>query len=269
MYNKIYKEIEVELVSSSLTIHLNSPQNHNALSTVMINELIEVLRIADCDREVRVIILGARGKSFCAGGDVKAMKNKTGMFSGESNELRLLYTHGIQMIPRTIEALETPIIAMVGGAAVGAGMDLSCMCDFRVCSTRAKFKGSFTKLGLVPGDGGTYFLSRLVGHAKALEIYLINEFISAEEALSFNMVTKVVSAEDLESETYALARKISKNAPIANALTKKAIKAAPRESLDLQLDRLSSYQSIAQRTADHFEGVDALLAKREPEFNSH
>jgi len=128
----------------------------NAITIPMIESLVSVLKFADFDRDIRVIVLTGSGKSFCAGGDIKAMEEKSGMFEGESNELRMRYMHGIQQIPKCIEEISTPIIAMVNGAAIGAGCDLSMMCDLRIGSSESKFGETFTKMGLVPGDGGTF-----------------------------------------------------------------------------------------------------------------
>ncbi len=135
-----------------LWVTLNRPQHSNAFSDEMITELCRLLREADFDVDVRVIILTGAGKTFCAGGDVKAMEERTGMFSGGNEELRRRYMKGIQQIPLTIEALQTPLVAMVNGAAIGAGCDLACMCDIRVGCEQSRFGETFAKLALVPGD---------------------------------------------------------------------------------------------------------------------
>src|SRR5690606_10001766 len=121
----------------------------------MIIDLVRVLDAINNAKEIRVVVITGMGKHFCAGGDLKAMKAKTGMFAGDANELRLRYQQGIQQISLAMENIEKPIIAMVNGAAIGAGLDLACMCDIRLCSENAIFAESFTSLGLVPGDGGT------------------------------------------------------------------------------------------------------------------
>ena len=130
--DKFYKDLLVEKDDSLLWVTLNRPRYSNSFSDEMITELCRILREADWDDGIRIIILTGAGKTFCAGGDVKAMEEKTGMFAGDPEELRRRYTKGIQQIPITIESLHTPLIAMVNGAAIGAGCDLACMCDIRV-----------------------------------------------------------------------------------------------------------------------------------------
>lgn len=156
-YLKNFEDLIVQKVNHSLWITLNRPEASNAYSSGMVSALVEVLKYADIDNGIRVIILTGSGKNFCAGGDIKAMRGKTGMFSGESNELREAYQAGIQQIPIAISQLRTPLIAMVNGAAIGAGCDLAAMCDLRVASSEAIFAETFARVGLVPGDGGAFF----------------------------------------------------------------------------------------------------------------
>ena len=158
--NDNYSNLLVEMDKPLLWATLNRPHCSNAFSDEMIYELCGLLREADWDDDVRVIMLTGAGKTFCAGGDVKAMEGKTGMFAGDPEELRRRYTKGIQQIPLTIEALHTPIMAMVNGPAIGAGCDLACMCDLRMGCRHSRFGETFAKLALVPGDGGTFFLQR-------------------------------------------------------------------------------------------------------------
>jgi len=145
-YLKPFTDLLVEKKQLSLWITLNRPEASNAYSSGMVSDLVEVLRHADEDNQIRAIVITGTGKNFCAGGDIKAMKGKTGMFAGESNELREAYEAGIQQIPRTISALKTPLIAMVNGAAIGAGCDLAAMCDLRVASTEAIFAETFSQV---------------------------------------------------------------------------------------------------------------------------
>ncbi len=203
--NMIYTDLLVEKDESLLWVTLNRPQYSNAFSDEMIASLCRLLREADWDDDIRVIILTGAGKAFCAGGDVKAMEEKTGMFAGDPEGLRRRYTKGIQQIPLTIEALHTPLIAMVNGAAIGAGCDLACMCDIRLGCKYSKFGETFAKLALVPGDGGTFFLQRVLGYAKAMELSLTGRIVSAEEALSLGLLNNIVEENLLKFETQKLA----------------------------------------------------------------
>ncbi len=268
-YSQTFPHLEVSLKSNhQLWISLNNPDQMNAITTEMIDSLVEVMTYADFDRNVRVIILTGIGKSFCAGGDIKAMEEKSGMFAGESNELRSRYQHGIQRIPKCIEELSVPLIALVNGAAVGAGCDLAMMCDLRIGSESSKFAETFTRMGLVPGDGGTFFLQRVVGFSKAMEMFLTGKMIAGVEAHQFGLLNFFVKESDLIIETEKLALQVANQAPIAQKLTKKAMKAAYLHDLSTSLDLLSSFQGITQRTQDHFEALSAFKEKRSPNFKS-
>lgn len=244
---------------------LNRPEAANAFNLSMIHALCDELDQLLDDDSVRVVIITGAGKAFCAGGDLSAMVNKTDMFAGESAALAKQYQRGIQRIPRTLERFSKPVIAMINGAAAGAGLDLACMCDLRVASPTAVFTESFARLSLVPGDGGTFFLERVVGHAKAMEMFLTADRYDAKEALAMGLVHRVAEG-DLKACVVELAQKIAARAPLAIEYTKMALKRAHRESYLDQLDLLAHLQGIAQRTQDHDEGVKAHLEKREPEF---
>jgi enoyl-CoA hydratase/carnithine racemase len=259
-------QLKLNLVSHTLWITLNRPESSNAFTTDMISELIGTLYKADIDNNVRSIVITGEGKNFCAGGDVKDMQTKSGMFAGEPNELRERYKRGIQQIPVCMNSLSTPVIAMVNGAAIGAGLDLACMCDIRIGSNYAKFGETFAKLGLIPGDGGTYFLQRVIGFAKAMELTLTCEIIDANEALKIGLLNFSVGADELNLKTAELVQKINGNAPIALQMAKRAIVHAYKNDLSSNLDLLSAYQGITQRTSDHFEAVDKIFEKKTCDF---
>ncbi len=261
-----WKDLIVELDEGLLWVTLNRPEASNAYSSELVESLTTVLAKADEDRNVRVIILTGAGKNFCAGGDIKAMKNKSGMFAGEPNELREAYQNGIQKIPRTINHLKTPVIAMVNGAAVGAGCDLSVMCDFRIASEEANFAETFAKVGLVPGDGGAYFLIRAIGYAKAMEMFLTAKTYSALEAKEMGLVNLVVPHSKLREETRNIAFKMSELPPIALQMTKKSLLNAYHSNLDSHLDLVSAMQGITQRTSDHFTALEGMMEKKKKSF---
>jgi 2-(1,2-epoxy-1,2-dihydrophenyl)acetyl-CoA isomerase len=260
-------EVSVKISNYIAWVTLNRPDFSNAFSSPMIEELCRQTSKLDADPDVRVIVFTGAGKHFCAGGDLKAMEEESGMFAGESNELRRRYEFGIQQIPRMMESLQTPTIAMVNGAAIGAGCDFAAMSDLRIASTKAIMGETFCKLALVPGDGGTYFLPRIVGYAKAMEMFLTGDHYRADECHQMGLFNKVVAPESLEEETQKLASKIAANAPIALSLTKKALKASYLRDLQTSLDLLSSFQGITQRTADHKEAIKAFKEKRSPAFS--
>lgn len=269
-YEKNFKDILVEqydgVYKYILKITLNRPDASNAISKEMIASLTEVLEHADWDRSIRTVIITGAGKCFCAGGDLKAMEEKSGMFSGDPNELREHYMRGIQKIPKTIEAMQTPIIAMINGPAIGAGCDLASMCDLRVASDKAKFGETFTKLSLIPGDGGTFFLQRVIGYTKAMEMFLTGDIYKAHQAYDMGLVNKIAIHDNLENTTKSLAHRITSNGPISNSMIKKGLKAYKFSDLHSHLDLMATMQGITQRTSDHFTGLKAYKEKKDPEF---
>jgi 2-(1,2-epoxy-1,2-dihydrophenyl)acetyl-CoA isomerase len=266
-YLKHFEDLLVEQKNQSLWITLNRAEASNAYSAEMVKGLVEILKYADLDHSVRVIVITGAGKNFCAGGDIKAMKGKTGMFSGESNELREAYQAGIQQIPLTFSQLKTPIVAMVNGAAVGAGCDLAAMCDLRVASTEASFAETFVKVGLVPGDGGAFFLTRLIGFGKAMEMFMTCKIFSAEESLKMGLVNQVVLPNELKNKTEELVENISSMPPIAMQMTKKAMSHAYQNDLNSHLELVAAYQGITQRSSDHFKALDGMIEKKKITFN--
>lgn len=248
---------------------LNNPDQKNAITMTMVEELEMTLRELDSDPNCRVVILTGSGTAFSAGGDVKAMRDRTGMFSGESPKLRELYLHGIQRIPRAIEAFQKPILALVNGAAVGAGCDLSMMCDLRFGDKRASFAETFNRLGLVPGDGGTFFLQRVVGFSKAMRMFMTAEFFNGKEAFEFGLLDYFLDSdnkEEIEALCLKVAKSIASSAPIAVRYTKRSMKLSYLANLEDSLEALATYQAITQRTDDHKEAIDAFLNKRPAEF---
>ncbi len=266
-YLKPFHDLIVEQKASSLWITLNRPEASNAYSTGMVNALVEVIKHADADNSIRAIAITGAGKNFCAGGDIKAMRGKTGMFAGESNELRESYQAGIQQIPLAISQIKTPIIAMVNGAAVGAGCDLAAMCDIRIASTEAMFAETFAKVGLVPGDGGAFFLTRLVGYGKAMEMFLTCRNYSAEESLKMGLVNEVVLPDQLKTRTMEVIEQIVNLPPIAVQMTKKAIIHAHQSDLVSHLELMAAYQGITQRSSDHFKALDGMIEKKKQTFD--
>ena len=191
-------ELNIDIIDHIMLITLNRPDIHNAIShKSMIDELIEALNIANQDENIRALILTGAGKSFCAGGNVKDMRDKTDMFSGNTSTIEQGYKQGIQRIPLAFARLDVPIIAAINGAAVGAGFDMTMMCDIRIGSESARFAESFVKLGLIPGDGGAWFLPRKIGPARAAQMALTGTMIDAKTALDWGIISECLSPEKL------------------------------------------------------------------------
>ncbi len=249
-----------------LLITFNRPEARNAYSAEMVDSLLAALAWAEDQPSVRCVVITGAGRAFNAGGDLKLMRQHSGMFEGSPSELAQRYRRTIQRIPKALEDYSKPLIAAVNGAAIGAGLDLACMCDVRVASEAAAFGETFVKIGLVPGDGGAYVLARVVGFAHALEMALTGEIIDARRALAIGLVNHLVAPEALLDRAFEIADLIASNAPVAVQLTRRAFYQAHRQSLIQALETAAAYQGIVQNTDDHLEGVAALLDKRKPDF---
>lgn len=241
-----------------VTLTMNRPEERNALGEeAQYDAIVEACARINADRSLRAAILTGAGPAFCAGGNLKHLLGRSGMFGGDSMEIRRRYRAGIHRIPQAIDRLEVPLIAAVNGPAMGAGCDLACMCDIRIAATTASFGELFVKLGLVPGDGGCWFLQRVVGYAKAAEMVLTGDPVSAEEALACGLVSRVVESDRLLEEAAALARRIAVNSSDAVRMAKSLLRQARDASLDNALELAAAYQAIAHRS----EGHEAYLAR--------
>lgn len=250
-----------------VTLTLNRHETRNAISE---DEVVDAIESA-CERinkdfSVRVVIITGAGSAFSSGGNVKDMRDKEGMFGGSGTELRDGYRNGIQRIPRAIYALEVPIIAAVNGPAIGAGCDLAMMCDMRVASDKAIFAESFVKVGLIPGDGGAWFLPRVIGQSRANEMAFTGEAVDAETALEWGMVSRVVAPDELLDAANELAGRIAVNPPSALRMTKRLLREGEHSQLHSLLELSASLQALSHQTEDHKEAVAAMLEKREPKF---
>jgi 2-(1,2-epoxy-1,2-dihydrophenyl)acetyl-CoA isomerase len=213
--------------------------------------------------------LTGEGDCFCSGGNLKDMREKKGMFGGTVGEIAAQYQAGIQRIPRSLYRLDLPLIAAVNGPAIGAGCDLACMCDIRIASERAVFAESFLKIGIIPGDGGTWFLPQVVGFSRAAEMLFTGDSLDAGAARSIGLVSKVVASEDLMKEAMELAKRIAANPPQVLRWTKRLLREAQHARLDSVLELSATYQALAHHTADHGEALAAVFEKRVPRFVGH
>ncbi len=218
------------------------------------------------DRTIRAAILTGAGRAFSAGGDVKAMKEKTGAFGGSPNEVREGYRRNIHMIVRSIYNLEVPLIAAVNGPAIGLGCDVACMADVRIAADTAKMGVTFLKLGLIPGDGGAWLLPRLIGASRAAELLFTGDVIDANTAVDWGLVSRAVPADKLMDEAMALAMKMAAQPPQALRLAKTLMRHGASASYDTIMEMSAAAQALMHETSDHMEGVNAILEKRTPTF---
>ncbi len=251
------------------TITLNRPERMNAFTDVMIREWAQALDDARLDRDVRAVILTGAGRGFCAGADLK------GGMIGESSpgdappspaERRNWLRDGVHAVPRAVQLLDKPYIAAVNGAAVGAGMDMASMADIRIASEHAKFAMSYVKVGLVPGDGGCYFLPRILGVAKALEMIWTGDFIDAQESLRLGYVSQVVPGDDLVATATAFARRLAEGPAVAMQLAKRLVYRGLDASWHEAFEEAGQAMAIAQSTEDAREGPRAFVEARPPKF---
>ncbi|MFC3228987.1 crotonase/enoyl-CoA hydratase family protein [Marinibaculum pumilum] len=256
-----------EQTGGVVTLILNDPDTRNALSTqAQWDAVVDACRRAGADPEVRCVIVTGAGKAFCAGGNVKHMKERQGIAGGSPYQIRDGYRGGIQRIPLALYDLDVPTIAAVNGPAIGAGCDLACMCDIRIAADSAKFAESFVKLGIIPGDGGAWLLPRVVGMSKAAELTFTGDMLDANEALSCGLVSKVVPAAELMSAAQDLAGRIAANPGHALRMSKRLLREGQHVRLDTLLEMSAAFQALAHATEDHAEAVDAFLEKRAPAF---
>ncbi|MDR2992098.1 MAG: crotonase/enoyl-CoA hydratase family protein [Burkholderiaceae bacterium] len=250
------------------TLTINRPEIRNAISDPdMIEALIAAIERLNADRSVRVAILTGAGSAFSSGGNVKAMRERLGHGGAEGVNTRYSYRDGIQRMVLAVCNVEVPLIAAVNGPAIGAGNDLACMCDIRIAAENAIFAESFVKLGIIPGDGGAWLLPRAIGMSRACEMAFTGEPIDAQTALAWGLVSRVVPADGLMEAARALARRIAANPGHALRMTKRLLKEGQHARLDTVLELSAGFQALAHLSADHREALDALLAKRPPQFN--
>lgn len=262
-----YQEILFEVSGGIATLTLNRPDIRNAITGIKIIEEIEdVCRRVNSDMSVKILIVTAADPAFSAGGNIKDMADKKGMFAGTPAQLMENYRKNIQRIPIAVHEIAVPTIAAVNGPAIGAGCDLALMCDMRVASENAKFGETFLSVGLIPGDGGAYFLPRVVGMAKACELTFTGDVIDANTALKINLVNCVVPHADLLIKANELAAKIAAKPAEALRMAKRLLYMGQDLTLRHLLEQSAAYQSLCHHSQDHMEALSAMFEKRKPQF---
>lgn len=236
----------------------------NAVNEEMGQELLDALRNAERDDEVRCVIITGNGRAFCAGEDIQHLRGQ--YERGEKPRLGERLMHKYNPIIRRIRHIEKPVIAAVNGVAAGAGAGIAYSCDIRVASDTAKFLQAFIRVGLAPDSGTSFFLPRLAGFAKALELSLTGDELTSKDAERFGLVSKVVPADQLMATARDLATKLAQGPTKAIGLTKRALNKSITSDLETVLEYESYLQEIAGATADHIEAVRAFFEKRKPVF---
>lgn len=251
-----------------VTLTLNEPERRNPLTgNTMVPELLAAIARIEDDRSVRAVIVTGAGTAFSSGGNIRDMEPlASGNVGGM--QIRQEYRRGIQQLPLALFNLEVPLIAAVNGPAIGAGLDLTCLCDIRIASERASFAESFVKLGIIPGDGGAWLLPRVIGLSRAAELTFTGRTIDAQQALDWQLVSRVVPHDTLIESAQEIARAIAANPPHAVRLAKRLLREGLHCRLDTVLEMSAAYQALAHQTAHHREAVSAFIEKRAPSFEA-
>lgn len=259
-----YKCLLSDVKERVATLTLNRPERLNALGDTLREDLYDAVTKCAADPDVGVIVITGAGKGFCSGGDVKSMSERGP--AAETSDALERFTPIRDRVILAMRDCPKPIIAAVNGAAAGAGMNLALACDLRIASTSAKFTQAFVKRGLTPDWGGSYFLPRVVGAAKASELLFTGDVIDAAQALELGIVNAVVPPEALMNEARKLAQRIAAGPPVAIALTKRALHHNQDVDLRAALEFETFIQGLARDTEDYKEGVKAFMEKRAPTF---
>lgn len=262
------EEILVETSGYIRTIKLNRPERMNAITSEMLAKLEVALREADDALDVRVIILTGAGRGFCSGLDLKDAAAGKGI--GGAGTLSpgggASHISTRDIVTVTLNRIDTPIICALNGVAAGYGLDLALGCDMRIMSDAAKIMPGFAKRGVVPESGGTWYLPRLIGWAKACEISFLAEDLSPERSLELELVNKVVPADDFEAETLKWAETIAGNAPLAIKAMKRLFRHGLSQDFESHSHHVLMQLLLLMKSEDFGEGIMAFIEKREPEF---
>jgi 2-(1,2-epoxy-1,2-dihydrophenyl)acetyl-CoA isomerase len=255
--------ITLEFDKKVAILTLNRPEVLNAINEPMLPPWVDALEECRTNPDVAAIVVTGAGEAFCRGGDTTKLGAHT---TPGPVDIKEQFWDRLHRIPRKLSEIDKPVIAAVNGLASGAGVDVSLQCDIRFAARSATFRVSYTAFGLVPGNGGTYFLPRIVGEAKALELFFAAQPISAEEALEIGMVNQVFDDEEFMERSLAFAHDITKRAPLAMKLVKRAVRQSLSMDLNTHLDMVSSHMLITRPSEDHAEAIKAYEEGRPPEF---
>ncbi len=259
--------VKTERRGAVLVCTLNRPEIRNALDDAMMADLGAALDEASSDLDVRAFILTGEGDAFCSGIDTRRIAARSDVFEGRSPpRTRHSYSHGVQKMTRSFHACEVPVIAAVNGPAIGLGFDLTIQCDIRIAAETAVFSEAFVHMGLVPGDGGFWYLPRIVGYARAVEMTVTGRRVNARTAQAWNLVSDVTPSGQALERALDLAQEIAERPPQTVRLSKRLIRDAMQTSLDGALTLGALAQAVLTGSADQREAVAATTGRRKAEF---
>jgi len=250
-----------------LVLTLNRPDRLNALPDLGDgDEVAAICEAVNADMSIRCVVLTGSGRAFSAGGDLNAMKARSDLFEGSGAAIRERYRRVVHRIVRALYGLEVPLITAVNGPAMGLGCDIAGLGDIRIASDRASFGVPFLKLGIIPGDGGSWLLPRNVGYVRAAEMLFTARSIDAATADAWGLVNRVVPHESLMEEAMITARQVAAQPPQALRMSKALLRQGRDMNFDQMLEMSAAMQALAHLTEDHIEGVTAVLEKRPGDF---
>ena len=258
----VLKDSILKIKGKVASLKFNRDDIRNALTgSFLVDDIINTANFVNKDKKISVLIITGNGKAFSSGGNIKEMLNKNSIFSGKVEEVEKKYRYGIQRIPKVIEKIEIPVIAQVNGPAIGAGFDLACMCDIRIMSNEAYFSENFINLGIIPGDGGAYFLQNLIGYQKAAELTFTGRKVFAQEALDLGLVLRAVDKDKLDNEVNRFANEIAKKPANTLRYTKRLLKMGNKMTLEQFLDFSALFQGISHNHREHNLALKKLKKK--------
>lgn len=259
-------ELEIELDGHVAVIAINRPTRRNAFTLDVVDRIVETLDELQRNDGCRAVILTGRGGSFCSGVDLAVVEEMENRGEAAPGDWKKLLTDKVHRIAYALEAFDKPVIAAVDGPAFGAGMDLALMCDLRFVSTRGRFCEAYVNLGVVPGDGGCYYLPRIVGLPVALDLLLSGRVVEADEAKAIGLANRICAPEDLMKETRAFAGILASKSPAAIRLIKRATHQSLNADLRTSLDLISSHMALVRSLDDTEEVARALRDGDQPDF---
>lgn len=243
-------------------LSFNRPDSLNTLGNVGDgDEVAQACAALNDDASVKCVIITGEGRAFSAGGDLKAMQAHEGTFAGGPVQLREQYRRNVHRMMKAIYNLEVPVIAAVAGPAIGLGCDVACLADVRIAASNARFAVSFLKVGLIPGDGGAWFLTQAIGPARAAEMALTGDRVDAQQALDWGIVSRVCAPEDLMATAMDLAERVAKNPSHAVRMAKQLLRASRTADLGPVLELSASLQAVAHQAEEHRQRVQAWLER--------
>jgi 2-(1,2-epoxy-1,2-dihydrophenyl)acetyl-CoA isomerase len=257
------EELQFTVAGHVATITLNRPDKLNAFTDGMLEEWLAALDACRARDDIRVVVITGTGRAFTTGGDVGGFAAHA---ASSAARIKSRVQDGIQLVPRKIAEMDKPVIAAMNGVATGGGLDVALACDIRFAAESARFAETYVRMGLIPGAGGAYLLPRIIGAARALEMFWSAEFVDARQAERIGLVNRVFPDDELMPRTYEFARRVADGAPLAVQLIKRVVRLGLDKDLATGLELAAANLPVVRSSEDHLEAIAAHKEKRPPKF---